>query len=149
MEDKQQSTNVNKAKIELQEITTVNVKIEGPVESFDCSNGMSKAMISFTGTVEGPYLKGKILPGGVDCQTIDGDRVNRLSARYMVELDNGDRVFIENNGVSYNKDDKNYFMCTPKFMTNSDEYSWLNTDIFVAYAECVPEGVKITIYRCV
>lgn len=148
MDKKKQQIN-EKAKIQLEEITTINVKIEGSVESFDCSNGMSKAMISFSGTLTGPYLNGKILPGGIDCQTIDKDKVNRLSARYMVELDNGDRVFIENNGVSYNKQDKNYFMCTPKFMTNSEEYSWLNTDVFVAYAEGVSEGVKITVYRCI
>ena len=40
-------------------------------------------------------------------------------------------------------------MCTPKFMTNSEKYSWLNTDIFVAYAEGVPSGVEITVYRCI
>lgn len=149
MNNKEEVKKIKEPKIGLEEITTINVKIENPIQSFDCNNGMSKAMIGFSGTLTGPYLNGKILPGGIDCQTIDSDRVNRLSARYMVELDNGDRVFIENNGVSYNKDNKNYFMCTPKFMTNSEKYSWLNTDIFVAYAEGVPSGVEITVYRCI
>ena len=149
MNNHEENNNIKEPKIELEEITTINIKIEKPILSFDCSDGKSKAMISFTGTLSGPYLNGIVLPGGIDSQTIDENKVNRLSARYMVELDNGDRVFIENNGVSYTKDNKTYFKCVPKFMTNSKKYWWLNTDIFVASAEGTEDGVEITVYRCV
>ena len=41
------------------------------------------------GTVEGPKLKGKVLPGGADWQVVRADGVVHLHARYTIETDSG------------------------------------------------------------
>lgn len=41
-------------------------------------------MILFDGTCSGPYLEGRILPGGVDTQHQNPDGTGTLSARYMI-----------------------------------------------------------------
>ncbi len=51
-----------------------------------------------SGTLSGA-LSGHVLPGGVDSQVIDADGLCRLSARYAVETGDGDRFYIENNGL--------------------------------------------------
>lgn len=58
-------------------------------------------MVSFTGSCCGDYFNGRILPGGVDTQTIHKDGNGTLSARYMMEGTDLTgarcRVYIENN----------------------------------------------------
>ena len=41
------------------------------------------------GTVDGPKLKGKVLPGGADWQIVRADGVVHLTARYTIETDTG------------------------------------------------------------
>jgi hypothetical protein len=42
-------------------------------------------MIPFGGTVKGELFNGRVLPGGVDTQTVDQNGVRHMSARYMLE----------------------------------------------------------------
>jgi hypothetical protein len=59
-------------------------------------------MIPFSGTVRGDIFNGRVLPGGVDTQTVDQNGVRHMSARYMLEGTdkNGEpcRIYIDNNG---------------------------------------------------
>jgi hypothetical protein len=59
-------------------------------------------MIPFSGAVKGEIFNGKVLPGGVDTQTVDQNGVRHMSARYMLEgVDKAGekcRIYIDNNG---------------------------------------------------
>jgi hypothetical protein len=59
-------------------------------------------MIPFTGTVKGEIFNGRVLPGGVDTQTVDQNGVRHMSARYMLEgVDKTGKpckIYIDNNG---------------------------------------------------
>src|SRR3954462_5497506 len=46
------------------------------------------------GTVDGPKLKGKILPGGADWQIVRAEGVVRLTARYTLESDAGAKILV-------------------------------------------------------
>jgi hypothetical protein len=50
------------------------------------------------GTVDGPRLKGKILPGGADWQIVRADGVVHLQARYTAETETGGRILIDAEG---------------------------------------------------
>src|SRR5207244_9527644 len=50
------------------------------------------------GRVEGPRLKGKILPGA-DWQIVRPDGVTDLTARYGIESDDGARIFLPRDGL--------------------------------------------------
>ena len=51
------------------------------------------------GRVEGPDLCGRVLPGGADFQILRSGTLTELEARYAIETDDGDRVYVENHGV--------------------------------------------------
>src|SRR4029078_5883180 len=53
------------------------------------------------GTVEGPKLKGKVLPGGADWQSIRADGVVHLHARYTIETDAGGLVLVDSEGYRH------------------------------------------------
>ncbi len=59
-------------------------------------------MIPFGGTVAGEIFNGRVLPGGVDTQTVDRNGVRHMSARYMLEGTDktGEKckIYIDNNG---------------------------------------------------
>ena len=82
----------------MDEILRVHVK----VEHGDRVEGAGKTvcMVAFSGTADGPYFSGTILPGGVDTQTYAPGKPGRLSARYMLEGTDDARkpcrLFIEN-----------------------------------------------------
>ncbi len=57
-----------------------------------------------SGTASGPLLNGRILPGGADFQLIrhgsgDGWTTADIEARYVLETDDGARIYIVNAGV--------------------------------------------------
>ena len=60
----------------------------------------SRRLIPITGgEVLGPKVKGKILDGGTDYQFIRPDGVAKLQARYVIQTNSGDLVYVENNAV--------------------------------------------------
>lgn len=67
----------------MEKILTVNVNCYGQhsVKTDSCT----MLQIMFDGTAEGKYFSGKILPGGVDTQTIYPDGTGHMSARYTLE----------------------------------------------------------------
>ncbi len=118
-----------------------------------------------SGTLSGA-LSGHVLPGGVDSQVIDADGLCRLSARYAVETGDGDRFYIENNGLrripaawrSQLFDDdlaffseippgEIYFRTTPQFEVYSDRLRWLTENLFIASGVRRPGGLDIHIYQ--
>ena len=53
------------------------------------------------GTVEGPKLNGKVLPGGADWQIVRADGVVHLTARYTVETDTGGLILVDAEGYRH------------------------------------------------
>lgn len=107
-----------------------------------------QVMVPFTGEVLGPLFKGKVLPGGIDTQEIRSDGLKKISARYFIETDQGEKIFIENNGIIHELEGNGrYFRTIPRFVTESKKYAWLNTSIFVGTGERTEKGLEIVIYR--
>jgi hypothetical protein len=91
-------------------------------------------MIPFGGTVEGELFNGRVLPGGVDTQTVDQNGVRHMSARYMLEgVDkNGEqcRIYIDNNGW-FSGEMVMPFKTIPTFLTDSKALaSYLHSNKF-------------------
>src|SRR5688572_28675798 len=53
------------------------------------------------GTVDGPRLKGKVLPGGADWQIVRADGVVHLTARYTLESDAGAKILVNAEGYRH------------------------------------------------
>ena len=108
----------------------------------------SVRMITFSGTADGPYFSGKILPGGVDTQKGIAGEKPILSARYMLEGtdDTGHscRIFIENNGA---EDADGVIRTVPVIATDSRSLLWMENACLEGTVEPAETGVEIHIFR--
>jgi len=108
-------------------------------------------MIPFGGTVEGELFSGRILPGGVDTQTVDQNGVRHMSARYMLEgVDkNGEkcRIYIDNNGW-FSGEMVMPFKTIPTLFTNSKALApYLHSNNFRTEGHSRQGGVTIKVFE--
>ena len=99
-------------------------------------------MIPFTGTVNGPFFKGKTVGTGVDTQKIGTDGTFLLSARYMLEgtdaEGNACRIFVENQG-----NEQDGFI--PRIVTDSPLLAAWEKKELCSTLEGIPGGVTVRI----
>src|SRR5690606_32132203 len=83
------------------------------------------------GTLEGPRIKGEIVPGGADWQLIRADGFTEVDARYTLRTDDGKLIYVSNIGIRHAPPDvirrlnagervdqsQIYFRAVPKFET--------------------------------
>lgn len=129
----------------MEEILRVHVT----VDHTDLVEGQGKAicMAAFSGTADGPYFQGRILPGGMDTQTYKKGEPAVLSARYMLEgMDDAGktcRLFIENNGTQINGE----MRTTPTIVTDSVFLRWMEETVLCGTVDGTENGVLIHIWR--
>ena len=92
------------------------------------------------GWVEGPQIKGKIIPPSSDALRNMGNGVFRLDVRLTIQTDDDQIIFVSYNGIfqcqkevleRYVKGEMLrtsdcYFITAPTFETKSERYGWLN-----------------------
>ncbi len=147
----------------LEEIFRIEVQVAKPVVvGQDGVKGRRQLVEITSGTVSG-NLSGKVLPGGVDSQIIRPDGFVELVARYGLELDDGERIYIDNNGVrrvdpayahlvaqgEIVDPSHVYFATVAKFESYSEQYKWLERSLFICYGARLPMSVLLTFYQVV
>ena len=146
----------------LEHICDLAVTIAAPVEVGHTPAGLRRMIPITGGTVTGPRVNGKVLAGGADFQLILGGGTQaHLDARYVIELDDGSRVFVQNtalrvaslensqrimNGQPVNPDEV-YFRCQPKLEATTPEWAWLSESQFIGVGRRAPDGVFMSFYR--
>jgi hypothetical protein len=103
-------------------------------------------------TVSGPRLSGKLVDhSGADWPVIRPDAVVELNAHYMIEADDGARIYIHNMGYVHGPlrapgqgpDEAPavapYFRCTPYFRAPEGPHGWLNRTVIVGVGKRVPK----------
>ncbi|MGN8159646.1 DUF3237 family protein [Salinisphaera sp. RV14] len=106
------------------------------------------------GRVVGPYLNGRILPGGGDWQTVRNDGVVDLRAQYAIELTDGTLVEMDNFGLRYVDADARpgpgestaYFQTSARLNVAAGPYEWLMRTLFVAGAERCAGQVTVELF---
>jgi hypothetical protein len=149
------------APLETRYAFTLTVDIAPAIEVGDVGFG-NRRLISITGgELNGPGISGTILPAGADFMMVRPGRTVEVNARYVIQMDDGANVYIENTGIRTGpKDeaerlkrneaigpDEIYFRTAPRFETASEKYRWLMEHIFVARAGRRPGGVFIEVHR--
>jgi hypothetical protein len=113
------------------------------------------------GTVEGPRLNGRILPGGADWQIIRTDGVADLKARYTIETDKGARILVASDGMRHGPPDViaaiargepvdpslYYFRTATRFETADPRVAWLNKIIAVGRGIREARLVRIDVHE--
>lgn len=134
----------------------------GPPQELGVVDGMRKRVIPITGgSVDGPRLFGKILPGGADWQTIRPDGTADILARYSIEASDGAIISIVNPGYRHGPAPVlariaageavdpalYYFRTTPRFEVASDSpHGWLGRTVFLCTAARYKDHVRLDIF---
>ncbi|MEK7345711.1 MAG: DUF3237 domain-containing protein [Pseudomonadota bacterium] len=148
----------------LEHLCDLAVTIAAPVEVGHTPAGLRRMIPITGGTVTGAQIKGKVLAGGADFQLIlNGGTQAHLDARYVIELDDGSRVFVQNtalrvaslensqrimNGQPVNPDEI-YFRCQPKLEATAPQWAWLSESQFIGSGRRAPDGVYLSFYRVI
>ncbi|MGB7757392.1 MAG: DUF3237 domain-containing protein [Salinisphaera sp.] len=132
------------------------VDVGAPIDLGESVQGRRRFVPVVGGTLDGPYLSGRILPGGGDWQTIRPDGVIDLAARYTLELVDGTRVEFDNQGLRHDETgategealatSQYYFQTTARLIAPVGPYQWLTRTVFVAGAERRSDGVHLELF---
>jgi hypothetical protein len=113
------------------------------------------------GTVEGPRLKGKILPGGADWQIVRADGVVHLHARYTVETEGGGLILVDSEGLRHGPPEVMarlardetvdpslyYFRTFMRFETADPAAAWLNRILALGRGNRERQAVRIEVFE--
>lgn len=139
----------------------VRAQVADPTVVGELPQGVRRIIDILGGTFEGPNLRGTLLPGGADWQLIQDDGFTDIDARYTLETDSGDLIYVSNVGMRHAAPDvmrrlnagetvdqsEIYFRAVPKFETAAEDLQWLMRSIFIATGERYPNGVIIRFWR--
>jgi hypothetical protein len=113
------------------------------------------------GSVLGPKLQGRILPGGADWQLIRGDGAANISARYTIETDAGARILVTSDGLRHGPPDVMerlvrgdsvdpalyYFRTVMRFETADTSVAWLNRILALARGQREARAGRLDVYE--
>lgn len=98
------------------------------------------------GTVSGPLLNGIVVDhSGADWPAVRSDGVVELNAHYMLEAEDGARIYLRNLGYVHGPirasaaaggdEVAPYFRCTPYFRAPEGPHEWLNRSVLVGIGQ--------------
>jgi hypothetical protein len=137
------------------------VKIAEPIEIGHIAGNLRRMIPIAGGEVLGPRIRGKVLPGGSDFQLMRMDGVTDLQARYVIEIEERQFIYVENSGVRYGPPDLMeklrrgeavdpaliYFRTTPRFETAAPGYEWLMRNLFLCSGARFPDRVEMRFFQ--
>lgn len=148
----------------LEHVADLIVWVAAPIEAGNIiglnSRGRRRIIPITGGTVSG-QLTGRVLPGGADFQIVVSETTADLDARYILELDNGEHVFVQNRALRRGSaadiaklvrgelvaPEAIYFRCVPTFEVSSPELAWLTQSIFIGTGARFPDHVQLSLFR--
>lgn len=144
----------------LEFLARLEVHVTAPIEVGGTPSGLRRVIPLLGGTVEGPDLKGTILPGGADFQSVRSATYTDIHARYVIETEEGDRIYVENTGIRVASAEdiarlvrgepvdpaRVYFRTFPRFETASPKWMWLNERLFVGTGARYPDRVELNFF---
>lgn len=138
----------------------LSVQVAGAHEVGATPLGRRRVIPILGGEARGDGWTARVLPGGADFQLIVGDTMAQLDARYLLETDAGDLVFVQNRAIRVASAEVTqklmrgepvdpslvYFRCFPSFETSSKTLGWINERLFVGTGVRKPDRVEISVF---
>jgi len=141
---------------------TIELELEPGLYLGPTPNGAERIAVYIRkGTVSGPMLHGTVVPmSGGDWARKRPDGVLDFDARYVLKLDDGSLVYMQNSGYRWASAEtmaklsrheevpiSDYYMrVTPRFEVQKGANDWLMRYVFVGVAEKTPTGNRINYY---
>ncbi|WP_246836172.1 DUF3237 domain-containing protein [Nesterenkonia sp. NBAIMH1] len=141
-------------------LTCLEINVDHPIEVGNTHAGRRRVVPILGGTAQGPALNGTVLPAGADFQVIRSPTVSDLDARYIIEADSGERIFVSN--LAYRTGsaediaalaqgtpvppERIYFRCSPRFEVAGEDLKWLESTVVVGAGVRTPTAVLINLW---
>jgi hypothetical protein len=146
---------------ELKFFADLSVQVDKPQEVGKTHHGVRRVIPILGGTVEAQGWRGRVLSGGADFQLLLGPSMAELDARYVIETDAGDMIFVTNRAVRTASPEVMakiirgepvepstvYFRCSPSFETASPALSWIAERLFVGTGARHPDKVVMRFFE--
>jgi hypothetical protein len=144
----------------LELVTRVEATL-GPIVSLGRTPWGERRVVAITGgRLDGPRLRGRIVPGGADWQVVHADGMISVDARYTFETDDGAVIYVQSQGVRDGTPEvlaalaagesvdpcDYYFRASIRLETGAPAYDWVNRRIFIASAQRLPAGVAYDLF---
>lgn len=126
----------------------IEADLEPPQMIGSTGKGNRMVFIVTGGTVEGPNIKGAVLPGGGDWFMMRDDGVAELDVRIAIKTDDNALIYSHYTGLTHEQtgDGSRYFVIAPTFETSSEKYADLTRIVAVGIGS-VP-GPNRVAYDC-
>ena len=148
----------------LEPIADLTVFVATPIEAGQVTGLNSRGrrrIIPITGGKVTGKFSGTVLPGGADFQIVVSDTCADLDARYLLQLDNGEHVYVMNRALRRGSVEDIarlvrgepvdpaaiYFRCAPTFEVSSPALAWLTESLFVGTGARFPDRVEMRFFR--
>lgn len=145
---------------ELDWFADLNVRVDRPQEVGQTVHGQRRVIPILGGEVTGQGWTARVLPGGADFQLIVTPRLAELDARYTLETDAGDLIFVQNRAVRVAEPALTqrlirgepvdpaliYFRCSPRFETASSALGWVSERLFIGTGARHPDRVEMRFF---
>jgi len=139
----------------------LSVQVGQPQEVGQTCHGLRRLIPILSGHVKGDGWTARILPGGADFQLVVNETMAELDARYVLETDGGDRIYVQNRAIRSGPAElmaklvrgepvdpsQIYFRCHPTFETSSPALSWIAARMFVGTGAREPDQVLMRFYE--
>jgi hypothetical protein len=139
------------------------IDLAPPVNCGPIQSGFRRIIAITGGEVSGPHLVGKVLPIGADWNVAFRNGTSHISARYLIETEDGVVISLLNEGIARISseniesiaqgnpaDPEGWYVRThPQFEAPDGPYEWLNTSMFFCSMDPVisPEFLHLNFYE--
>ena len=148
----------------LEPVAQLTVTVGAPVEAGAVTGVETRGqrrIIPITGGSVRGRLQGRVQAGGADFQIIVSPTMAVLDARYVLALDSGEHVYVQNHALRRGPAEAIarlargepvdpaviYFRCVPRFEVSSPALSWLTESIFIGTGARFPDRVELALFR--
>jgi Protein of unknown function (DUF3237) len=142
-------------------IFTIDAELEAILDLGHTPYGGRRMIGISGGSVRGPKLNGRILPGGADWQIIRADGAADIQARYVIETAGGGLVRVESDGLRHGPPEvlaalargeavdpaSYYFRTVMRFETADPAAAWLNRILALARGERQARAVRLDVFE--
>jgi hypothetical protein len=138
----------------------LSVTVGEPQEVGAAAHGLRRLIPIVGGSATGEGWTAEVLPGGADFQLVINDRLATLDARYCLQTDGGDLIYVRNRAIRSGPPDQMaklmrgeavepgqiYFRCSPSFETASPALRWISERMFVGTGARHPDKVVMRFF---
>ena len=148
------------AQPELTLIARIALRLEAPLDIGVTPAGRRRILAISGGTVSGGRLRGEVLSGGSDWQTMREDKTVLMDARYTIRTFDGALISVLEKGIRHGPPEvlarvaageavdpsAYYFRTSPRFETGDARYGWLNNAVAICSGVRAGDSVMLDCY---